>query len=228
MKYSAANLRRLLLGGGSDDDDSVAEDSDNDDTFFKSSSKAKGKKVKEVVEDTADAGFQDDFFMDDGEGLEVEEEEITKAAPIKSKKTSKKGQKGEEGDMTFTYVPDAKQQLLERKTEPEQNLDETPFETMQRRLTEKRKARKAAKKLLKSGGGSVGEEDEDVEEVAVKATGKKGKMAEKEREAATKAELELLLSDDDEGYDMRALHKQELEETKGPKGKRKRYDSTLL
>jgi hypothetical protein len=46
-------------------------------------------------------------------------------------------------------------------------------------------------------------------------------MTELERLKAEKAELELLLSDDDEDYDMRAIHKAEKDALKGAKGKRK-------
>ena len=42
-----------------------------------------------------------------------------------------------------------------------------------------------------------------------------------ERIIAEKAELELLLSDDDDDYDMRAIHKAEKDALKGAKGKRK-------
>jgi hypothetical protein len=165
---------------------------------------------EEEVEER-DAGFEDDFFTNDGGG-----DEKIDNVPSKVKKGKAKG---EETDMVFTYVPDAAKQLQDRKKE-EQQMDETPFETMQRKLAEKKKARKAAKKLIKSGGGDLSAGETDVE--AGKSSGK-GKAQEVERAAATKAELELLLSDDDEGYDMRALHKQEQEAIKGPKGKRKGY-----
>jgi hypothetical protein len=165
---------------------------------------------EEKVEER-DAGFEDDFFTNDGGG-----DEKIDNVPSKVKKGKAKG---EETDMVFTYVPDAAKQLQDRKKE-EQQMDETPFETMQRKLAEKKKARKAAKKLIKSGGGDLSAGETDVE--AGKSSGK-GKAQEVERAAATKAELELLLSDDDEGYDMRALHKQEQEAIKGPKGKRKGY-----
>lgn len=196
----------------------MEQDSDDEDTYFKGKTKGKAKKGKESSnkeseEDVvADKGFDDDFFMDDGEG--VDEKEISK--PISSK--SKNGKKVEEMNKSFTYVPDVKKQQLDKKKEAEQNQDETPFETMQRKLTEKRKARKAAKKLLKNEGSENIEGDR--ENLISKKAGKKEAL---EREAATTAELELLLSDEDEGYDMRALHKQEMESLKGPKGKRKRY-----
>ena len=135
--------------------------------------------------------------------------------------------KGGETDMVFTYVPDAAKQLQDRKKD-EQQMDETPFETMQRKLAEKKKARKAAKKLIKSGQGVDTSADKADVEAAGKGSGKKGKVQEVERAAATKAELELLLSDDDEGYDMRALHKQEQEAIKGPKAKRKGYVLSAL
>jgi hypothetical protein len=163
----------------------------------------------EDEDEERDAGFEDDFFTNDGEG-----DEKIDNVPSKVKKGKAKG---EESDMVFTYVPDAAKQLQDRKKE-EQQMDETPFETMQRKLAEKKKARKAAKKAIKSGGGDLSAGKTDVE--AGKSSGK-GKAQEVERAAATKAELELLLSDDDEGYDMRALHKQEQEAIKGPKGKRK-------
>jgi hypothetical protein len=88
--------------------------------------------------------------------------------------------------------------------------------------TNTKKARKAAKKLLK-GGATEEIEEQEKDSSTKKLTGKGKKRQEEEREAASKAELELLLSDDDEGYDMRALQKEEKDRLKGPKGKRKRF-----
>jgi hypothetical protein len=211
--HSAANLRRLLLGGGSDND--FSEDSDDGTTSKAKPKNSKSKNIsddeEEEEEEERDVGFDDDFFTNDGEG-----DEKIDTVPSKSKKGKAKG---EETDMVFTYVPDAAKQLQDKKKD-DQQMDETPFETMQRKLAEKKKARKAAKKLIKSGGVNFPAGKTDVE--AGKSSGK-GTAQEAERAAATKAELELLLSDDDEGYDMRALHKQEQEAIKGPKGKRKAY-----
>lgn len=174
---------------------------------------------EEEEEEEVDPGFDDDFFTNDGESDEKIENGASKV---------KKGKvKGGETDMVFTYVPDAAKQLQDRKKD-EQQMDETPFETMQRKLAEKKKARKAAKKLIKSGQGVDTSADKADVEAAGKGSGKKGKVQEVERAAATKAELELLLSDDDEGYDMRALHKQEQEAIKGPKAKRKGYVLSAL
>lgn len=160
-----------------------------------------------------DNGFDDDFFTDDAEKNKVDVPELS-SKPKKGKLRS------EESDKTFTYVPDAKSHQQAAQID-DLDRDETPFEAMQRKLADKRKARKAAKKLVKSGlDAEVAAED------AMKAlSDKKGKRKggkEEERAEATRAELELLLSDDDEDYDMRALHKQEKEVMKGPKAKRKR------
>jgi len=109
--------------------------------------------------------------------------------------------------MTYTFVP-KEDAAASRAVE-----GETPFEAMQRRLAEKRKARKQAKKLLKAGGGAGG--------------GRPG--AEKDdadaARAAPAAELELLLADDDgaeeRGYNMRALLQAEKERGKGNKAKKR-------
>ena len=209
-------MRRLLLGGGSDDDDEgVGQDSDDEIISCKGKVNGKSKNSKATPKDNfgdageEDKGFNDDFFMDDGEG--EEKKETSQALPAKSRK----GKGDDILDKSFTYVPDAEKQ----KKEADHSLDETPFETMQRKLTEKRKARKAAKKLLKNDVTSVAE---DIEGSKLPKKFGKGKKEEVERTAATTAELELLLSDDDEGYDMRAIHKEEMEIKKGSKGKRKR------
>ena len=198
--HSAANLRRLLLGVGSDDE--FSEDSDDE-----RHSAAPKRSTDEAP--LGGEGFDDDFFMDDGDA-EQENSKPNKAAATKKK--SGKGTK-DESDMTYTYVPDAK--ILQGKGE-ERDVDETPFESMQRKLAEKKKSRKAAKKLVKSALSA-----DDGEVVSEKQSKKATKIV-KEQVAATKAELELLLSDDDEGYDMRALHKEEQDLLKGSKGKRKR------
>ena len=199
--HSAANLRRLLLGVGSDDE--FSEDSDDE-----RHTAAPKRSADEAP--LGGEGFDDDFFMDDGD-TEQENGKPNKAAATKKK--SAKGNK-DASDMTYTYVPDAK--TLQGRAE-ERDVDETPFESMQRKLAEKRKSRKAAKKLVKSALSA-----DDGEVIPVENRSKKATKAVKEQVAATKAELELLLSDDDEGYDMRALHKEEQDLLKGPKGKRKR------
>ena len=202
VTHSAANLRRLLLGAGSDDE--FSEDSDDE-----RPSAAPRRKAVEAPLDGE--GFDDDFFMDD-EKIEQENVKPNKAAASKEKrgKVAK-----DESDMTYTYVPETTK--LQGRAE-ERDVDETPFESMQRKLAEKRKARKAAKKLVKSALST-----DDGEVVSVENRSKKATKVVKEQVAATKAELELLLSDDDEGYDMRALHKEEQDLLKGSKGKRKRF-----
>ena len=191
----------MLLGVGSDDE--FSEDSDDE----RHSAAPKRSTDKAPL---GGEGFDDDFFMDDGD-TEQENHKPNKAAATKKK--SEKGTK-DESDMTYTYVPDAK--TLQGKGE-ERDVDETPFESMQRKLAEKRKSRKAAKKLVRSALSADDGEVDSVENRSKKAT-----KTVKEQVAATKAELELLLSDDDEGYDMRALHKEEQDLLKGSKGKRKR------
>lgn len=209
-----------MLGGGSDDDDeSVGQDSEDETSFFKGKVNGKSKSSKVISKDEVgddggeDKGFNDDFFMDDDEG--ADEKETSRAQTGKSKK----GKVDDDVDKSFTYVPDAKKLNLDKKKDSDHSQDETPFETMQRKLTEKRKARKAAKKLLKN---DVSSSAEDPEGSKLPKKSGKGKQEEVERTAATTAELELLLSDDDEGYDMRAIHKQEMEAKNGSKGKRKR------
>eukprot|EP00596_Hydrurales_sp_CCMP1899_P000318 CAMPEP_0119044192 /NCGR_PEP_ID=MMETSP1177-20130426/29368_1 /TAXON_ID=2985 /ORGANISM="Ochromonas sp, Strain CCMP1899" /LENGTH=927 /DNA_ID=CAMNT_0007013849 /DNA_START=125 /DNA_END=2905 /DNA_ORIENTATION=+ len=221
QKKSAANLRKLLLGGGDDDD---FEDDSEDEKSHKGS-KMKVSKGK-ATGSGKDEGFEDDFFTNNGEEEEEEEEEDDDEEeeevikPVKKTSKNVKGNKKEEGDKTFTYIPEEKQLQGKEKNKKveEDHGDETPFERMQRQLAEKKKARKAAKKLKSKGGG----EGEDV------STGNKShepsksdEMTELERLKAEKAELELLLSDDDEDYDMRAIHKAEKDALKGAKGKRK-------
>lgn len=209
---SAANLRRLLLGAGSDD--GFSEDSDDGETS-KAATKRKSAKNRPSSDDedgVEDIGFDDDFFTDDVEKNNTALPDV----PLKSKKGKSRA---EESDKTFSYVPDAKSHQLATQVD-DRDRDETPFEAMQRKLAEKRKARKAAKKLVKSG---VDADAADATDVPLIKKGKsKGGKEEEGRAEATRAELELLLSDDDEDYDMRALHKQEKEVLKGPKAKRKR------
>ena len=165
------------------------------------------------MQEGAGGGFDDDFFTDDAEKSSANPPDVS----LKSKKGKSKA---EESDKMFTYVPEAKNQPSATQLD-DRDRDETPFEAMQRKLAEKRKARKAAKKLVKSGLEADAAAD-DATEVTLKKGKKKGGKEEEGRAEATRAELELLLSDDDEDYDMRALHKQEKEVMKGPKAKRKR------
>ena len=81
---------------------------------------------------------------------------------------------------------------------------ETPFEAMTRRIAEKKKAKKAAKKAAaaallsgksssSSSSGKPGSSSGSGDIIDGGREGSKG------RQAATKAELELLLDDDNEG-----------------------------
>ena len=190
----------MLLGGGSDNE--FSEDSDDE---------RPSAAPKRRADDAhfGGEGSDDDFFMDDDE---IGEET---GKPRKATSQAKRGDVAkDESDMTFTYVPDTKK--LQGRAE-ERDVDETPFESMQRKLAEKRKSRKAAKKLVKSALST-----DDGEVASIESRGKKATKDIHEQVAATKAELELLLSDDDADYDMRALHKEEQDLLKGSKGKRKR------
>jgi hypothetical protein len=157
QKKSAANLRKLLLGGGDDDD---FEDDSEDEKSHKGS-KMKVSKGK-VTGSGKDEGFEDDFFTNNGEEEEEEEEEEDDdddeeeeevVKPVKKTSKNVKGNKKEEGDKTFTYIPEEKQLQGKEKNKKveEDHGDETPFERMQRQLAEKKKARKAAKKLKSKG-----------------------------------------------------------------------------
>jgi hypothetical protein len=155
QKKSAANLRKLLLGGGDDDD---FEDDSEDEKSHKGS-KMKVSKGK-APGNGKDEGFEDDFFTNGGEEEEEEEEEEEdddeeeeEVKPVKKTIKNVKGNKKEEGDMTFTYIPQEKQLQGKEKNKKveEDHGDETPFERMQRQLAEKKKARKAAKKLKSKG-----------------------------------------------------------------------------
>jgi hypothetical protein len=94
-------------------------------------------------------------------------------------------------------------------------IQETPFEAMQRRMAEKKKAKKLAKKQAKvhsnAGMSSQGEHSEN----------NSGNLS-----AANTAELELLLSVDDnemqsKSFDMRALVKAEKDRSSGRKMSKK-------
>ena len=190
----------MLLGAGSDNE--FSEDSDDERHSAAPKRRADDAQI-------GGEGSEDDFFMDDEE---IGEET---GKPRKATSQAKRGDVAkDESDMTFTYVPDTKK--LQGRAE-ERDVDETPFESMQRKLAEKRKSRKAAKKLVKSALST-----DDGEVASIESRGKKATKVIHEQVAATKAELELLLSDDDADYDMRALHKEEQDLLKGSKGKRKR------
>ena len=83
---------------------------------------------------------------------------------------------------------------------------ETPFEAMTRRLAEKKKAKKVAKKaaatLLLTGKSSSSSSSGKASSGSGSGMNDKmddGREGKKGRQAATKAELELLLDDDNEG-----------------------------
>jgi hypothetical protein len=91
---------------------------------------------------------------------------------------------------------------------------ETPFEAMQRRMAEKKKARKLAKKQAKMGTGALSRE----------SSGEGSR--DEEGSAANNAELELLMTgdgdvSDEKNFDMRALVRAEKDRLKGRKGKKK-------
>jgi len=184
-------------------------------------------------EESCEEGGHDDFFADadegeDGFGAESGDEE----------------EDGEgEGGLSLTYMPEASAEAAGA------GADETPYEQEQRKMAERKKIRKAAKK---AAGEKAEADKRELIKTAAKAKGKsKGKSKGKggrgedtgagvgeidEDEARRRADLQLLFSDGGEGgaqtvggedYDMREAalrakkqQKQELKKSKkGKKGK---------
>ena len=113
------------------------------------------------------------------------------------------------------------------------HVRQTPFEELQQKLAEKKRARKLAKKMRKLGQASTGDEDEEDAEYAegvvddesdeygagssqskgkgkVKRKEKRDKKREKGNPASVDSQLQLLVADADErDYDMRDILQEE-------------------
>lgn len=203
-QQKAAAMRRMLLGddvGSQASDDSAGEGGEDD--FF--------EKASQGSDDGGNGG--DGMYDSDGE------------IPDGFDAADRDGSDDEEGGKTLTYMPELGKELLAKKRGA---APETPYEAEQRKMAEKKKARKAAKKAY--------QEQLEAEKKATVQGAKKGKSkggAQEEKltaeEARKRAELELLF-DDDEGnaqgeddYDMRQLVQAEKDKAKGKKkNKRKK------
>lgn len=123
--------------------------------------------------------------------------------------------RSEEGDFTITYIPEDSGK--DDNSKKQVGKDETVFEAAQRKIAERKKARKLSKKLKKQSG----EGDDDVDEIeendsenkvvvtkGVKINSK-GDMDDR-KEQTSREQLELLFAgeddaDSDREYDMREI-----------------------
>jgi hypothetical protein len=121
-KSKAKSLRALLLGDAANDDDSDSQQE------------------------------ADDFFMEDEEsgadsGVDATPVHAKKGSTKANTHTMKNGDIVEEegGDMVLTYIPEAGQELLDKKKQRETEL--TPFELSVMREADKKKEKKTLRKL---------------------------------------------------------------------------------
>ena len=115
----------------------------------------------------------------------------------------------EVGNKVYSYIPEA---ASIGQTKDEALEDETPFEALKRKLAEKKKARKQAKKERSSAATT--------REITTKISIGKEKQ---KTEASDEAELELMFGDDDQnGFDMRTVERNEKLMQKAASGKGKK------
>eukprot|EP01032_Pedospumella_encystans_P010090 gene10090-11822_t len=197
----AAMMRKMLLGGGSDesevDDFFAAEDGSGSEAGSASGSEGEEQDSMYGDDDVPEGFSKDDIGSDDDE----EEED------------------GEGKSMT--YMPDLGKDILARK----RGTEETPYEAEQRKMAEKKKARKTAKKAYQEA-----QEAEKKASVLGQAAGKKSKGGKAaapvvltEDERRKQAALELLFDEDGkDDYDMREVVKAEKDKSRGKKSNKRK------
>ena len=223
-----------------DDDDDDDDDDDGDEEWGSdgppASGKAKAKHGDDIVAVSRDKSkaaaakaMRRALLGDDDEaprGGEDEDEEgdnfFTDDEPRRAGGALRRGGAEDDEhdtDKVFSYVPEASRQAIEQRKQLE---GETPFEAKMRRLAEKKKARKDAKKAFKAAGGSTAATDN-----APKGKGQGQGQDKPGKRAADEAELQLMFGDEEKeaaarDYDMRSLAKAEKNKELGKKSKRRR------
>ena len=198
----AALMRKMLLG---DDASQDSDDNDNDDFFENNEEKERNSDSEEE---------EDSMYGSDGE------------IPAGFSDMDEDDENEGEGK-TLTYMPELGKDLLAKKRN---NTTETPYEIEQRKMAERKKARKVAKKEYQ-------EKLENEKKLAVSNATKKGKknnttnstenLNETEEELKKRAELELLFDDNiKDDYDMRQIVINEKEKLRGKKSKRRKGNNT--
>lgn len=200
----AAMMRKMLLGGGSDEseaDDFFAEEEEEDGSGSDKSDASAGSGDEQDSmyggDDVPEGFSRSDIGSDDDDDEE-----------------------GGEGK-SMTYMPDLGKDILARK----RGVEETPYEAEQRKMAEKKKARKAAKKAY--------QEAQEAEKKALalgQAGGKKAKGSKAaapvvltEEERRKQAALELLFDEDaKDDYDMREVVKAEKDKARGKKSNKRK------
>lgn len=146
------------------------------------------------------------------------------------------GGEGEESEEEYNFVDPAKELALKEVLEGrgKKDKEETPWEKTQRKLTEKKKEKREARKAKLSGVAYV-KQDKSVEDVSdqdffitsddeAKTAKKTGKKAEKEEVEVDDEEEE----DDGRNYDMRAVVRAEKMKGKKLKGVRAKKEAKRL
>lgn len=197
----AALMRKMLLGDGD------AEDSEEDDFFAKEDGSAQGSGSEN---NDSDAEEQDSMYGDDDipEGFQQSD--------IGSDDENDDEEDGQGRSMT--YMPDLGKDILAKK----RGVEETPYEAEQRKMAEKKKARKAAKKAYQEA-----QEAEKKASVLGQKKGKGGKatapVALTEDERRKQAALELLFDEDQKhDYNMREVVQAEKDKARGKKSNKRK------
>jgi hypothetical protein len=201
---------------------SESEDSEEDESpSQQKKQKARGKGKKDVRKlllgdasgsddssDDGEEGGDDDFFVHPGSDDDDED---------------RVDDDGEEIHKEFSFMP-----KNTKESDDEAPEDETPFDKTMRKIAEKKKAKKLAKKALKTGqtaeqytksngGGDLeSEDDEPVRKEKSKSQSKKAEPKLSDNAASTE-ELDLMFGDGEEDYDMHSLVKAEKDKAKGKK-----------
>lgn len=195
----AALMRKMLLGDGD------AEDSEEDDFFAKDGS-AHGS----GSDNSDSAAEQDSMYGDDDVPEGFQQSDIG---------SDDENDDEEDGQgRSMTYMPDLGKDILAKK----RGAEETPYEAEQRKMAEKKKARKAAKKAYQEA-----QEAEKKASVLGQKKGKGGKAAAPvaltEDERRKQAALELLFDEDQKhDYNMREVVQAEKDKARGKKSNKRK------
>lgn len=200
-----SDFQQYVASSDSDDESSECVDVEDGKLSKKAKLDKAAKLRKLLLGDAADDDEddqRDDFFLEDVQDHKGRRQNIRDDDA-----------RSEEGDFTITYFPEDSGK--DDNSKKQVGKDETVFEAAQRKIAERKKARKLAKKMKKqSGEGDVDEIEENDSENKVIATkgvkiNSKGDMDDR-KEQTSREQLELLFAgeddaDSDREYDMREI-----------------------
>lgn len=208
-QQKAALMRKMLLGDDAENGDDGSDASQDD--FFQD----------------ADAGDDDDKSGSGDDGSDDDDGMYGSDADVPAGFSDAEDGEGK----TLTYLPELGKDLLAKKRG---QVGETPYEIEQRKMAEKKKARKLAKKAYQEAQEAEKKASlqsaKEKKHAAAKGKGAAAIVVLTDEQRKKQAALELLFEDDTgaaEDFDMRKVEQAEIDKSKGKKGNKRKKAKQL-